>query len=358
MSAQPQSLVRAVLRRPYATVPLDIVTDASITLADRTVLVYMLAAAAKPNWTLYVAEVTRRMGLSHGGWRACRRRLEAAGYYRHIKRRCASGRWEWEVLVTDTPHDFGPAEVPPAEARKPESGQPSASTILHSMTDGDMTDRFATGRGGVDKRNTTHRSRLTQQQHGDGDVSGAAAAPSETEMGSSTECRKPVLGGPQLGEPKVGRPNAAQPGRKRLRTHTPTGAVYWLDDEPAELDMLVENFGLTDVRKAVTSLVEKGTDPLYGRLRAALLRDRREQREADVAERRRRGPTASERAEDARLAREAMDAFAAQRDAPEPQRVRETRSVAQILEQWRGRDTVRQKSQTGFLQRAATTTTK
>lgn len=138
-----------------------------------------------------------------------------------------------------------------------------------------------------------------------------------------TESRKPGLGNPQ--------PGAGQPGRKRLRTHAPTGAVYWLDDEPEALDTLVEVFGLVEVKKAVTTLVEKGTEPLHGRLRAFLLSQRRAAAEADAMASRRREATPEERAEDARRAREAIAAFKAGRDAPEPPRHRDTRSMEQIL---------------------------
>lgn len=48
--------IHAVIRRPFAATPIDILTDRRITLADRTILAYMLARAAQPGWTLYVGE--------------------------------------------------------------------------------------------------------------------------------------------------------------------------------------------------------------------------------------------------------------------------------------------------------------
>jgi len=144
---------------------------------------------------------------------------------------------------------------------------------------------------------------------------------------TATEVRKPNFGGPNLGNTE----NRSEHGRKRLRTHAPTGAVYWLDDEPAELDTLVEVFGLAEVKKAVAALIDKGTEPLHGRLRAFLLSQRRAQREADAMASRRRDRTAEERAEDARRAKAAMDAYTAARSAPEAPRPRDTRPMEQIL---------------------------
>jgi len=152
-------------------------------------------------------------------------------------------------------------------------------------------------------------------------------APKINNLPFATGVRFPNSGGPNSGKSE----QASKPERRRLRTHLPTGAVYWLDDEPAELDTLVEIFGLAEVKKAVTALVDKGTDPLHGRLRAVLLRTRREKRDAEASEIRRRGPTAAERAEDARRAKAAMDAYAAARDAPVEPRPRDTRSMEQIL---------------------------
>jgi len=144
---------------------------------------------------------------------------------------------------------------------------------------------------------------------------------------SATEVRFPDFGESNIVNTKAG----SKPERKRLRTHAPTGAVYWLDDEPAELDTLVDTFGLVEVKKAVTALVDEGTDPLHGRLRAILLGKRRAKAESDAMASRRRGLSPEERAEDARRAREAMDAYAAARSAPETPRPRDTRSMEQIL---------------------------
>lgn len=149
--------VTVVRRRPYAVVPMDILVDSRLSRGDRVVLMYLLALADRPGWTIYLAEVQRTMDLSPGGWKACRRRLEAAGYYFHRRDRAEKGgKWRWTVLVTDTPGDFGGADKPRTPA------------IGHIVTDGGATDRRA-----VDRHRPTDTSRRKQQHF-------AAAAPRAT----------------------------------------------------------------------------------------------------------------------------------------------------------------------------------
>jgi hypothetical protein len=99
---------------------------------------------------------------------------------------------------------------------------------------------------------------------------------------TATEVRKPDSG-----------------GRKRRRTHAPSGVTYWYDEEVCEIDRLVSIFGLHVVKATVASLTERGTDPLPAIVAKALAAARRTQREADAVTSRRREPTTEERAADA-----------------------------------------------------------
>lgn len=205
MSTTPKkTAVRRVIRRPYATIPLDVLLDAGITLADRCVLAYILALAPRPGWVLYVAEIKRTMRLSAGGWQACRRRLEAAGYYRQVKRRTGGGAWEWDIAVTDTPWDFGDGEEP---------------TIPHAMIDGGVIDH-----GADDRHIPTHIASSKQQQQGSARAGAAAASHRQQQIIA--------------------------------------GVTTWIGDDRDHVATLVQAHGVEAVAQAAEALRRSGRNPL------------------------------------------------------------------------------------------------
>lgn len=228
--------VRGVIRRPYAAVPYDILTDDRITLADRTVVAIMLALLARPSWTLYVAHVLRVTGLSAGGWVACRRRLEVAGYYRASQYREPGGRWGWDIVVTDTPGDFGDGDD---------------STIPHAVRGHGVM-----GHGEVDRRSSTDAALRTKS-------SSMHTSPSSTPTGMAGAAA----------------PRAERGERKRKRTHGPTGVAYWYSDEVAEIDRIVAEHGVAAVRNQVQALRAAGTEPLPRVVEAALMAAKRQDAE-------------------------------------------------------------------------------
>lgn len=232
--------VRAVRCRPFATVPLDIMTDAELKPADPTVLGYMLARAGIPGWELRVADVKRSLHLSEWVWRACRDRLQRAGYYLQRRTRLpagavttkrgkpsrAGGRWEWEVVVTDTKHKF---QIQAGDV----DGTIPKKTMDGSTIHGEPAD--------IKSKNCTKKKEQQQQQ----------------------------------------KRAAAAPEHKRKRVDGTTGLMYWYSDEPARIPSLVERFGLQAVREEVARRSKRGEDPLINQVEAALQVARRAELRAD-----------------------------------------------------------------------------
>jgi len=340
-------IIRSPRRHTHDQLPRAALRDNSLSYRARGVLARLLTNA--DGYTMTGKDLAREAKEGERAVHAALRELRAAGYVRTVRAQGARGHWTTETFVYETPQpttavgfpDLGQPDSGGSDIGGPDAGQPEAGGESSTELRFPQLGRPPLGGPQLGPLPPKSRQKLSNRKSSSSkaEVVPAAAPVGKPEAGNlgdgdttATEVRKPDFGDVKADQRKT----SHQKGRKRLRTHSPTGAVYWLDDEPAELDTLVETFGLAAVKSAVAVLVDKGTDPLHGRLRAALLQNRREQREAEESENRRRRPTAAQRAEDARRAQEAMDAIAAQRDAPEPQRVRETRSVAQILEQWRG----------------------
>lgn len=93
-------------KRPFSIVHDDILTDLRLSLQARTVLAYLLGRPA--NWTIYVIQVQKALGISEKVWARARKEMTLAGYYQQRKLKQANGKFCWENLVTDTPETILP----------------------------------------------------------------------------------------------------------------------------------------------------------------------------------------------------------------------------------------------------------
>lgn len=301
-------IIRAPRRNTHDQLPRAALRDKSLSYRARGILARLLTNA--DGFSMTAHDLAAEGCEGRAAVLNALKELRAAGYVRTIRKQKERGRWSTETFVYETPQ-------PPTEVQFPNSGGPN----FGEPNPGDP-DSGAPEVGGPEPG---------EPKVGAPDPKSRQKPSSRKSSSSKAEAVPAAAPVDETAQITAGNDTTGQPGRKRLRTHAPTGAVYWLDDEPSELDTLVEVFGLAEVRKAVAALVEKGTDPLHGRLRAFLLSQRRAAAEADAMASRRRETTEEERAEDARRAREAIAAFKAGRDAPEPPRHRDTRTMEQIL---------------------------
>lgn len=88
-------------KRPWSSVPDDILTNKSLSAVARLVLAYLVGRPG--DWVVYVAQVQRVLGLSEARWARARKELAAAGYYSQNRLQNKAGQWVWENIVTDTP---------------------------------------------------------------------------------------------------------------------------------------------------------------------------------------------------------------------------------------------------------------
>lgn len=91
------------VRRPWASVPVDILEDRRITPTARLALVYMISLVSRPGWTLYVTQIQAALGLGEDAWRHARKNLERHGYYRAERQQQEDGKWFWIHVVSDEP---------------------------------------------------------------------------------------------------------------------------------------------------------------------------------------------------------------------------------------------------------------
>ena len=238
--------IRGAIRRPFAAVPFDILADGRITLSDRAVLTIMLALLARPNWTLRVKHVMHLTGLSAGGWKACRRRLEAAGYYSAKRVREADGHWRWSLVVTDTPGSL----------RDEDHDENVKSTIHQAVMDGGVIDR-----GEVDiRRSTLHSSTLRKR----------AEAP-----------RAPA----RVGAPPEAAGAAAAGEKKRRGPLRRNGVTCWNDADLVWTEDLTSEAGADAVRAAARASRDAGEDPVPSAVEKRLRQDAavRARKEAEQA---------------------------------------------------------------------------
>ncbi len=88
-------------RRAWSSVPDDILTDARMSERARLLLAWMIGR--RDGWEIRVSHVQSLFRLSETQWRAARRELEAAGYYRQARGRHPDGKVKWIREVLDMP---------------------------------------------------------------------------------------------------------------------------------------------------------------------------------------------------------------------------------------------------------------
>lgn len=160
--------------------------------------------------------------------RTALRELCDAGYVEHRKTQDERGRWSTETWIYDMPPKPG-FQVPVSPTPEiPASGEPDVG---------------ASGR----KSSKPIRNIKSSSMHDAG-----ATAPFE---------KKPVE-------------------QKRRRHHAPTGLVYWYSDELTEVEALVAEYGLQDVRAVAATILEQGYEPLPGVVARDLQRRRKAARKA------------------------------------------------------------------------------
>lgn len=364
--------IRAHRNRRAVHAPVAIWEDTNLSVAARMILPYLLSLADRPGWSVRVSHVCAALRISRFTWTAARKSMEACGYYRAIrrrmapgtqmtdhsgKRRGAAGSWAWEHWVTDVPNEWGDVSpddghqpLPPASVSPKNSKlvkKPSPTFPMDGFTNDGFTNDGFTGDGFTSdgKPSDIHDPDLHNiKSRSSKDKKAATTAP----LSKSAEPKLPpaINGGARTNGVNDLRPdapllsegadnNVTGKSRPRRRTHPETGLVYWLDDEPAEIERLIAAHGLDAVRTAGSALASTGTDPLPGMVAKKLQANVRAavQTKADAA--RPRGRTPEERAEDGRKAVAEMAAMAAQASAaPEPRRT-DTRSLETILaETW------------------------
>lgn len=298
-SAPPAREIRVHIRDPWVSVPQRLMeAGCGLSPEARLTLIYMLDLGRRPGWTIYIAQVQRAIGLGPRRWPRIRRELEAQGYFISERGHAANGDWAWTYHVYDTP-----------------AGIPSPGIPAKCM-DADCGDANR-----VDRRSSTSPNSTSERAAANAREQEQPVAAAAREKGTAA-CRS------------VGIP--APSADRRRRTHSETGIVYWLDDEPSEIERLVRVHGIDATRAVVDEIQRRGQDPLPSIVAKRLQAVRRDEVEARARQARRQRPTAAERAEDARRAREAMAAFKAARDAPEQPRHRDTRTMEQILADWAG----------------------
>lgn len=224
-----------------------------------------------------------------------------------------------DAAADTIPHgmtDGGVTNGAPGQARQHRAAAANVRGDTSVTPDADVTPGVTSMVG----RGDTHVTRSISNHHRSSSSTNSGAA------ASSTTTTKPELATQQA---------PAAVARPRRRTHAETGLVYWLDDEPAEIDRLIAAHGLDAVRGAATAIASQGSDPLPSVVAKHLQAARRKAAQAEPVAPRQRGRTPEELAEDARKARAEMAAIAAQAGAGPAPRHTDTRTLETILaETW------------------------
>lgn len=113
-------------KRPYSSVPDDILTDERLSERARLILAWMIGRPE--GWELRVGHVQSLFRLSEKQWGAARRELEAAGYYRQVRGHLPNGHVTWTREVWDSQMNDHPPKkagmVKPSDGSPPD-GRPS-----------------------------------------------------------------------------------------------------------------------------------------------------------------------------------------------------------------------------------------
>lgn len=288
----PAREIHVHIRDPWASVPIRLMeAGCGLSSEARLALIYMLDLGRRPGWTIYVSQVQRALGYGPRRWPRIRRELEARGYFRARRGHAENGDWSWTYHIFDTPDGIPPSSIP-------------AECMDADCIDADRLDR----RSSTSRRSTSKRAAVARTRE----------QPAASAAGSIDTAERQASG-------------LAATSARRRRTDAETGIVYWLADEPAEIARLIEAFGIEAVKSEAARLLEAGTEPLPSHVAKSLQSARRTAVAAAASAARRRKPTPEELAEDRRRAEEAMAAYTVSRDAPQPIRHRDTRSLEQIL---------------------------
>jgi hypothetical protein len=93
-------------RRPYSSVPDDVLEDIRLSMRARLVVAWMLG---RPDgWIIRIAHMMKVLGMSEHIWTAIRNELQQVGYYRQTRIRLDTGRFVWEKEAIDPPEAPSP----------------------------------------------------------------------------------------------------------------------------------------------------------------------------------------------------------------------------------------------------------
>lgn len=88
-------------RRPYSSVPDNVLEDIRLSMRARLVLAWMLG---RPNdWVIRIGHMMKVLGMSGHVWATIRNELQQFGYYRQTRVRLETGRFVWEKEALDPP---------------------------------------------------------------------------------------------------------------------------------------------------------------------------------------------------------------------------------------------------------------
>lgn len=249
MSARDDGEVQVHVRDPWMSVAQRHITAASGLRLPwaRLALAYLVDLGRRPGWQIYVVEVRRSLGMTDSSWRAARRELEQAGYYRAVRHHGADGRWHWTHHVYDSPQSAGVGDAPLA-----------IRPIRRISTHGDATHGAATSGGVTDRCSTTSASTTARISTAAVHARPASAAAATAEEGGQT--------------------------RHRRQVH---GVSCWVADDLELVAELVAEHGAQAVQSMALRLRSDGRQPLPSAVEAGLLDARRRVREAEQAAARR-----------------------------------------------------------------------
>lgn len=287
--------IRAPGQDFVVVVPRATARDASLSYRARGVLARLLSNAE--GYSMSAVDLAKEGREGRDAIRAALRELRGAGYIiQHATTNAAGQFTGTEAYVFATP------QVENREPENPLAGNPPAG-MAPLKSSKSITN--------LRKRSSTAGVRAAALSNGSGRaLPVAASAANAMGVGESTTVRR------------------------RRRTDAETGIVYWLADEPSEIARLIETFGLEAVKAEASRLRDAGMEPLPSIVSKRLVSMRRGEVEAQTQLERRRGPTAEQRAADARKAKAELAEYAAHAGAPTPPRQRDPRTIEQILADW------------------------
>lgn len=230
------AVARVHVSDPHASVPVRLMeADSGLTPAARLALIYLLDLGRRPNWTIYISYVVRRLGYGNRRWPRVRKEIEDAGFLTVRRGHDEAGDWSWSIDVYDRP-----------------LARPCIPAVCGNAECGDAN------RG--DKRRSTSRLCTTRRS-------------------SSTRARARVVPPPEAA-------GAATAGEKKQRGPRRRNEVTcWTDDDGAWVEELTSEAGADAVRAAARAIRGLGEDPLPSVVEKRLRQDaaERARKEAERA---------------------------------------------------------------------------